>query len=620
MCGITGLVFSDPSRKIEIRVLKKMTDSIYHRGPDDEGHFIYHNVGLGFRRLSILDLKSGNQPMTDIYGKYHIVFNGEIYNFKEKKEYLKSKGYIFRTNSDTEVLLNLYIEFGSECLNHLRGMFSFVIYDRIKNKIFCARDRFGIKPFFYTYNNDQFIFGSEIKSILASGFLQTSISMQAIDSYFAYGYITNDYSIYNEIKKLKPGTYLELDLNNWNVKKTTYWDIKYDIDYSKSENDWIEIIEEKFNETIRLYMISDVPIGSFLSGGIDSSAVTAFMAQNSENKINTFSIGFEEDDYNELPFAHEVVEKYNTLHYVELVKPDSISIIPKIVEGFDEPFADSSSIPTYYVSRFASKKVKVILSGDGGDELFAGYNMYDKMMIAKNFNLPFPFLNNILWSSINHLLPELSKSSRMTYFLSKDPKLISAYTGIFTQFERSKLYNNDVSDKINESFIEKYSEDIIKKYLTQDFITIAQTLNLKEVMTDDILTKVDRMSMINSLEVRVPMLDHEFAELIFNIPSTLKLNGKVKKYILKQTLKKHLPKSVISHKKQGFAIPLNYWFKNSLNDYIIDSLVPKNSLIYSFLDYNFVQKVIRKHSKKRYDLSAHLWSIIIFDEWLRGNK
>jgi len=620
MCGITGLAYSDKSNSIQLSDLKRMTDSIIHRGPDDDGHFIKNNVGLGFRRLSIIDLKSGHQPMSDISNNFTLVFNGEIYNYKEKRNLLRSKGYMFRTDSDTEVLLNLYIEFGADCLQHLRGMFSFAIYDNEKNILFCARDRFGIKPFYYSYNRNQFIFGSEIKSILASDSLKTTLSYPAIDSFFAYGYITSDYSIYNEINKLQPGTYLELDLNKWKITKTKYWDVEYSVDYTKSENEWIELLEAKFKETVKLHMVSDVPIGSFLSGGIDSSAVTAFMAQSSEYKINTFSIGFDKEDFNELPFSHEVVERYKTLHFEEIVKPDSISIIPKIIEGFDEPFADSSAIPTYLVSKFASEKVKVILSGDGGDELFAGYNMYNKMMAAKKYNLPFPSFNKMFWLSINQFLPVLSRFSRKAYFLSKNPDFIAAYTGCFTQFERQKLLKKDISEKIENNYIEEFSEAILSKYLKNDFLLAAQALNIKVILVDDFLTKVDRMSMSNSLEVRVPFLDHEFAELVFQIPSNLKMKGKIKKFILKQMLKKHLPKNVISHKKQGFAVPLKYWFKDTLTNYIEDTLGNKSSQIYNYLDYNIAHKVIQNHSKNSYDLSAHIWSLIIFNEWLNANK
>jgi len=620
MCGIGGLIYEDKNHIVNQTLLQKMTDSIIHRGPDEKGIYQFKNVGLGFRRLSIIDLKNGHQPMSSYNDKFHIVFNGEIYNFKEKRKLLQSRGYNFTTKSDTEVLLNLYIEFGNDCLKHLRGMFSFAIFDKVRNILFCARDRIGIKPFYYFFDERKFIFGSEIKVILKSGLITPTISSKALDSFLAYGYTAKDLSIYNEIKKLKPSQYFELDLNSWQLKENNYWNLNYKINYKYTEQDWIKKLEFKFNEVIKLHKVSDVPIGSFLSGGIDSSGVTAFLANNSNKPINTFSIGFHEEKYNELNYAREVSKRYGTNHYEEIVEPKSIELIPEIVNGFDEPFADSSAIPTYLVSKFASKHVKVIMSGDGGDELFAGYKLYKKMMLVNKYNFSSPKFNKLLWGNINRLTPNFSKLNRITYFLSQNKKMIGAYNGIFTQVDRRKILSDHLQNKINDDQIEFDSQNIINKYSKYDFLTTMQNLNIERYMVDDILTKVDRMSMLNSLEVRVPILDHEFIELVCTIPTELKMKGKNQKYIFKNMLESYVPNSILEHKKQGFAVPLNSWFKDDLKGYLIELFLNNNSKLYDYVEKKFVKQLLNKHRKGTYDLSSHIWSLIIFENWLQINN
>jgi len=385
MCGITGKIYFDFNYKIESKELKEMTNAIIHRGPDDEGYYMDNNIGLGFRRLSIIDLKSGHQPLSDNSGRFWITFNGEVYNFQEERIALQKKGYVFKTNTDTEVIVNLYAEYKEKCLEHLRGMFAFVIWDKKEKILFGARDRFGIKPFHYYMDNEKFVWGSEIKSILASSNIEKTISLSSLDYYFAYGYSKREHTIYENIKKLKPGSYFYLNPNKpkeLNIK--TYWQIDFQPDYSKNENYWKEKIYETLDAAVKMRMISDVPLGAFLSGGVDSSTVVALMAQNSDKAIKTFSIGFKEEKYNELQYARLLAKKYNTDHHELIVEPESIDLLPKLVSAYDEPFADSSAIPTYYVSKFTREYVTVALSGDGGDELFAGYHSYPKMLGLKN--------------------------------------------------------------------------------------------------------------------------------------------------------------------------------------------------------------------------------------------
>ena len=421
MCGITGIVYLNKERRIVPAVLKSMADIIYHRGPDDEGYYIHQNVGLAFRRLSIIDLNTGHQPLSNHDDSIYIVFNGEIYNYLEHRETLKRKGYIFKTATDTEVILHLYEEYGINCLQYLRGMFAFAIWDNNKQQLFCARDRFGIKPFYYYTDNEKFIFGSEIKAILKEENIDKTLSYDALNSYFAFGYITSDLAIYAKIKKLQPAHYLVLSFKDKaEIKINRYWNIRFEPDYSKSEKTWIEEINASLSESVKLHMISDVPLGAFLSGGIDSSSVVAAMTKNSNRPIETFSIGFSHEKYSELKYARQIAQEFGCNHHEQIVEPESISLLPKLVRAYDEPFGDSSAIPTYYVSKFAREYVTVALSGDGGDELFAGYNIYPYLQKVYKYNFTPPNFNKIFWGNLNKVIPKEMRGKTLTYFLSKN--------------------------------------------------------------------------------------------------------------------------------------------------------------------------------------------------------
>lgn len=622
MCGITGTIYLDRTRKIESSVLKRMTDSIYHRGPDDEGTYILNNVGLGFRRLSIIDLSTGHQPLGNKDMSINIVFNGEIYNFLEHREMLIQKGYEFKTATDTEVILHLYEEYGVDCLQYLRGMFAFAIWDNNKKQLFCARDRFGIKPFYYYTDKEKFVFGSEIKTILEMEDIDRTLSYDALDSYFAFGYITSDLSIYKSIKKLQPGHYLLLSFKDKvSIDIRRYWNVQFDPDFSRTEEQWMEEIESCLSETVKMHMISDVPLGAFLSGGIDSSAVVAMMAKNSKIPVKTFTIGFKEKKFSEIEYAREVAKKFGCEHHEQIVEPESIDLLPRLVHGYDEPFADTSAIPTYYVSKMAREHVTVALSGDGGDELFAGYDSYLSLTKFHSYPLNFKshFLNNLTWGTINKLLPVNMGGKNTSYYLSKDREHIGAYLYMWTINERGKLLLND-HPSINSSVAsELYKVDILKQGAINDFITNLQNLDMQTYMVDSVLTKVDRASMLNSLEVRVPLLDHKFAELSFRIPSNLKLKIKEQKYIFKKTLSSTLPESILKHQKQGFSVPLPLWFKDDLKKYIKDVLLSENPLYSAYLDKKFVKSVIENNSLGMKDYSHRIWSILFFEEWLKQN-
>lgn len=619
MCGITGKIYFDYQRPVDSNEMKRMTNVIRHRGPDDEGFYIDKNVGLGFRRLSIIDLSSGHQPLSDYTGRFWITFNGEVYNYQNERKELEKKGYFFKTNTDTEVIVNLYAEYKENCLEHLRGMFAFVIWDSKEKVLFGARDRFGIKPFHYYLDHEKFVWGSEIKSIIKSGNIEKSISLDALDYYFAYGYTPPEQTIYEQIKKLKSAHYFYLKPEgNKRLTIKQYWNIDFQPDYTKTENYWKEKIYNTLEESVKIRMRSDVPLGAFLSGGIDSSTVVALMALNSNKPIKTFSIGFKEKKYNELKYARQVATLYNTEHHELIVEPESIDLLPKLVGAYDEPFADSSAIPTYYVSKFTRKYVTVALSGDGGDELFAGYNSYPKMQSLKKAFYNNKFTNNAIFKPLNKIIPDYVYGKGYSYFLSKDKNNIGAYFCIWKDYERRKIFNADIRIKLSINNAENLKIKLLNDK-NFDFLSKMQALDMQTYMVDDILTKVDRASMMNSLEARVPILDHKFAELSFKIPAKYKLNGNSKKYILKESFRHILPKEILSHKKKGFSVPLSVWFKGDLKEYAYDTLL-KSSNLDRYLNKNYIQTILNYHQKGLRDYSAKIWSLLFLNEWMKQNQ
>jgi len=620
MCGITGLVYFNRERKVAPDVLKSMADVIYHRGPDDEGYFIQQNVGLGFRRLSIIDLSTGHQPLSNHDDSIHLIFNGEIYNYLEHRDALKQKGYVFKTTTDTEVILHLYEEYGTNCLQYLRGMFAFAIWDNNKQQLFCARDRFGIKPFYYYADHEKFVFGSEIKSILKEGDIDTTLSYEALNSFFAFGYITSDKAIYEKITKLQPAHYLLVSFKNKaDIQISKYWNIEFEPDYSKSEKQWVEEIDATLLETVKLHMISDVPLGAFLSGGIDSSSVVAAMAKNSTRPIETFSMGFKQEKYSELKYAREVAKKYNCKHHEEIVDPESICLLPKLVKAYDEPFADPSVIPTYYVSKFAREHVTVALSGDGGDELFAGYNIYPYLQRIYKYNLAPSLLNKAVWGNVSKLMPQAIRGKTLTYFLSQNRNYLGAHLCIWPKDERKKLILSNGTLRYSNA-PEIFKEKLLSKRSKNDFLSNHLHLDMETYMVDDILTKVDRASMINSLEVRVPLLDHKFAELTFRIPSSLKLKGNEQKYIFKQAVKHAMPEIILNRPKTGFGVPLSLWFKEGLKEYVKDTLFVTRPLLADYLDWNYIKSMTKDDKDGMEKFSSRIWSLLWFEEWLKQKR
>lgn len=626
MCGINGFILNSNycDSRDAASLIKKMNERLVHRGPDAEGLelFITENniIALGHRRLSIIDLSnSANQPIYDINRKACIVFNGEIYNYKELKNELITCGYKFLTNSDTEVIINAYLEYGYKCLDKLNGIFSFAIYDSIKEEMFIARDRIGVKPLVYSYSpNRYFIFSSEIKGILehhSEDFLE--LDYTGMNYYFTIGYIPYPHTIYKNIKKLEPGSFIVL---NKSFKIIKYWHPDYTEDHTKSFGYYLEGLRHHLKRSVKMQLVSDVPVGAFLSGGIDSSAVVSLMSQNSTNQIKTFSIGFKDKYYNELRYARLVANKNKTKHYEKILTPDPIQFFSNILKVLDEPFADTSSIPTFLVSEMASKEVKVVLSGDGGDELFAGYDWHiANYYLNKIPNFLTPFAKQLLL--LTNYFPYSKKKKAIINILQKLAngwKLPEAMHSmkwhcVFNEMEKRELFcKNFPNDFKNLNFL-SFIEDKTGSKL-QDFLFF--DLNL--YLPNDDLVKVDLMSMANSIESRVPLLDHELVEFAARIPYKYKNIGTKTKVIFKEALKDTLPEEILNRKqKQGFSIPINYWFHNELRDLTYSSLIQMDS---NFLDKKYVLKLFNDHLSFKKDNSAKLRSIIIWLSWEQNNK
>lgn len=625
MCGICGLVITDKSNIVNLNVLKKMTDSLIHRGPDEEGYFHQDFVGLGHRRLSIIDLSEGQQPIFNEDKSKVIIFNGEIYNYLELKKFLESKGHFFKTASDTEVILHLYEEFGPDCVLKLRGMFAFAIYDLKKEILFLSRDRLGIKPLYYYYHNSKFIFGSEIKAILEYPDINKDIDNTAFFDYLKYLYIPSPKSIFKYIKKLPAGYSLILKNGSYNISQ--YWDLTFEDNNELTENKHIEELTHILEESVRIRLMSEVPLGAFLSGGIDSSMVVAIMSRFNEKQVITNSVGFTFNEFNELPYARETSELFKTNHNEYIIEAHCSEILDKLTWYYDEPFADSSALPTYYVSKMARENVTVALSGDGGDENFAGYRRYYFDNLENRLRSIIP--NSIRRTLINNLahiypkgdwLPQIFRAKTLLTNLALDP--VEGYYNTMTHFSDKALRNIVNSDLHRE--LDNYSPfDIFYQHYqnagTNDPLSKIQYLDIKTYLVDDILTKVDRASMANSLEVRVPVLDHIFMEYAAKIPSFLKLKGKNGKYIFKQLATNYLPHQVLNRKKMGFSIPIETWFRNELKAIFENEVIfNNNSYINQYFNLNTIKNMWKQHQRGIRNFGYQFWSIIWFEKWSRN--
>lgn len=596
-----------------------MCHAILHRGPDEQGAMVKDKVGLGMRRLSIIDLRSGQQPIFNADDSLAIVFNGEIYNYLELKKDLESKGYKFKTNSDTETILLAYQEYGTDAVKKLRGMFAFAIWDLHSRSLFIARDRTGKKPLFYTFASDgSFVFGSEIKSMLQYPGIDRTMDVKSLEAYVTFGYVPEHRCIFQKIKKLAPGHFLQLN-ENLEIKTEEYWDYsndRTDLFVGKTEADLIEELRNRIREAVRVRMISEVPLGAFLSGGVDSSTIVAMMAEFSSTPVKTFSIGFNEDSYSELKYAKVTAEKFGTEHHEFIVTPDLTEIVDDIAWHFDEPFADPSSLPTFMVSMLAREHVTVALSGDGGDELFAGYSRYPQSLQRSSY-ATMPKALRTLFGKISVNLPHSAKGKYFLYNISLGQ--IEQYVDLVSHFNRTKrehLFSADVAASLNnddapeQSFI-----DIANAVKDQDLLERLMYLDINTYLPSDVMTKVDRMTMANSLEARAPLLDSEVVAFSANLASNLKLKGKETKYILKKAMEGIVPNEILYREKQGFGVPMEEWINNELSDRMRETILDGNAVSSGYFNKKYIQILLDEHKSKRRDNSYALWILFMFELW-----
>lgn len=621
MCGITGVYYYNSDKLTDRDILNRMTDVIEHRGPDDRGTYIDKNVGMGFRRLSIIDLsEAGHQPMSNSDNSIWITFNGEIYNFLETRDHFLRSGHSFKSKTDTEVIIKLYEERGLDFVKELRGMFGLAIWNQKKRELIIARDRVGKKPVFYYDDGQKLIYGSEMKSILKHPDLILEYDYEAINEFFSFGYISAPKTIYKNVRKLQSGHILIC--KNGRISTEQYWNI--DLQKCKpyeSEQEAIEHLKFLINESVKIRMISDVPIGAFLSGGVDSSIVVAYMAMNSSKPVKTFSIGFNETDFNETQYARIIAKKFETDHYEETVNPDYSNILEEIICDFDEPFGDSSALPTYVVSKITRKHVTVALSGDGGDELFGGYRLYKTAIndlkfnnIPSIFRKPINFIADHYPDQLRggHLLKRMgAENQQMRYIERFFSYNVREKQSLFS-FDALRLLSieNSYSEKM-KFFDESSNFDFINQMGYNDF---------KHYLPEDIMAKVDRMSMLNSLETRSPLLDHHIIEFAFRLNGSFKIKNNESKYILKKAMAGILPNEILYRKKMGFGVPVKHWFSNELSNYCFDLINSEEIRNSGLFNVKSLNRYLKIHKSGTRDMSVKLWFIVTFALFLKGQK
>jgi asparagine synthase (glutamine-hydrolysing) len=618
MCGIAGIA-DLTGRPVDTALLRAMTSVQAHRGPDGEDIVCRGGVGLGHRRLAIIDLATGDQPMANDDGTVRIVFNGEIYNFRELRRDLEARGTRFRTNSDTEVILRAYEAEGPDCVRKLRGMFAFAILDERARRVVLARDRAGIKPLVYAWDGQRLLFASEIKGILEDGAVARDLDLDALGQYLTFHYVPTPRTIFRSIRKLPPASTLVLSLDGGEPVVSQYWSLRFAPDVRVTEGEWVERLRAELADAVRCHMISDVPIGAFLSGGVDSSTVVALMAQASAAPIRTFSIGFDEADFDELAFARQVATRYGTDHYEMVVKPNALEILPKLAWHLDEPFADSSAIPTYYVSKITREHVTVALSGDGGDENFAGYRRYARAVeLHERFDTGVSRLARPLFTLASGLLPVGAPGQAWTGMIGAGP--LERYFRMVT-YQRRETLRRLLSEDLRALAVSGPDPALFSRIASEgggtDYLSTLQRIDMATYLPDDILAKVDRTSMAVSLESRVPLLDHRLMEFVATMPSGLKLRNGGGKYLLKRAMAQDLPTGILTRKKMGFGVPLADWFRGDLRDMTRDVLLGSAACQRGIFRMAEVESLLATHDGGRRDCSARLWALICFELWMR---
>jgi asparagine synthase (glutamine-hydrolysing) len=621
MCGIAGIVSAAVDDRIEAATIHRMCEAIVHRGPDDEGIFVKDGTGLGMRRLSIIDVAGGHQPVFNEDRSVWVVFNGEIYNFPELRRELEKRGHHFYTHTDTEVIVHLYEDFGADCVKKLRGIFAFALYDERQRKLLMARDHLGVKPLHYAVDGGRLLFGSEIKAILAAAPELADVDNEAVVQYMYFGYVPDPLTAFHAIRKLPPGYLLEFAGGRVQVRQ--YWDLpQYSTHQPDSEEECLEELERRLAEAVRIQLISDVPLGALLSGGTDSSTVVALMARASSKPVKTFSIGFSHDDFNEAQYARMVAKRFGTEHHELILEPNVLETVETLTAALEEPFGDSSMLPTYYVSCMARQHVTVALSGDGGDEIFAGYDRYGVHHRRQAFERIPPWVWRLYREKVYPRLPRDMRGKKFSYNVSL-PWRERYVDGIsfVPSFERDlPLWSNEFRETLGEN---GKAENVMHRYFDQapanDPVSQMLYVDTKTYMVADILTKVDRMSMATSLEVRVPILDHVFVEWVTGLPVEWKLRDGVQKYILRKLAERvGVPRETIYRPKQGFSLPLVHWMRNELKELIMTVLLEPRTMQRGYFNPAAVRVLLEEHFRGRRDQSGRIWRLLMFELWHRN--
>ncbi|MBC7186583.1 MAG: asparagine synthase (glutamine-hydrolyzing) [Calditrichaeota bacterium] len=623
MCGICGIYHVDPEKAVDQLTLRRMAEVIVHRGPDDDGFYLDEGVGLGMRRLSIIDLVTGKQPISNEDGSVWIVFNGEIYNHLALRRELESKGHRFRTRADTEAIVHAYEEYGERCPEYLNGMFAFAIYDRRKRRLLLARDRLGIKPLYYTFDGRRLVFGSELKSVLQAPDVPRELDFKALDAYLTFEYIPAPLSIFRGVAKLPQGHTLVLE--DGHIRLRQYWDVAFGVDQgeNKSEQEWGEELVALLADAVKIRLMSDVPLGAFLSGGLDSSSVVAMMSRAMNQPVKTFSIGFTESTYNELDYARTVAQAFATEHHEEILTPNAVALTETLVSHLDEPLGDFSIFPTYMVSKMTRQYVTVALSGDGGDELLAGYDTYIADRLARSYaRLPQFVRRGLIEPLASRMRPTekkkglINRTVRFVQGMALPAHLQHVRWMIFlSQSQKEALY----APPLREALAGTNPYDFIEKYFDRvrsaDPLSQQQYVDIKTYLADDILVKVDRMSMAVSLEARVPFLDYRLVELVGRMPSDLRLRNGQTKYILKRAMRGILPEKILTRGKEGFSIPIKNWLRAELRPMMFELLSPERLRHQGYFNPTYVASLIKEHLAGHANHSHQLWALMVFQKW-----
>ncbi len=624
MCGICGVVMRG-GKSADPDLLKKANDLIRHRGPDDEGFFVDGPVGLAMRRLAIIDLNTGHQPISYAGGRYTIVFNGEIYNFLELRKELEERGHRFATKTDTEAILALYQELGPDCVLKLRGMFAFAIWDRDKKSLFLARDRVGKKPLVYADEPGYFAFGSELRCLFVWPGLSREVREEAVDQFLSLQYIPSPGTIYKDVRKLPPGCWLLYENGKALIRR--YWDLPLGgSPATRDPRQAQRLVVDKLKEAVRLRMLADVPLGAFLSGGIDSSVVVALMAEQSSRPVKTFSIGFEEERFSELRFAKEVAARYGCEHTEFVVKPEMAEILPKLAWHYGEPYADPSALPSYYVSRETRRYVTVALNGDGGDENFAGYIRYMAMNLARYFDaLPAPARAALRAGA--ELLPEYNAPYGFTWRLKRFlrsavfadlPRRHLNMVAYFREEDKAGLYTPQFQARLGSQAgsAQRYVAQLFARCEKEDFVNRLLYVDFKSYLPECLMTKVDIATMATSLEGRSPLLDHEFIELVYNLPGSWKLKGlRGQKWLLKEAFRDRLPETIYKRGKMGFGIPLGSWFRGPLKGFWEDRVLSGKALGRGYFREEALRRIWNEHQSGGRDHGYRLWALLMLELW-----